>query len=132
MATINSAKDVYELVRGELTGKDVEHCYALTVGPANNVIALHWVAFGSEDACVIPKKVIARHAINDLAKGVILIHNHPSGNVSPSTADIRETESLGRMLEVLDTRLLDHVIIGGDSYFSFAEEKTARVRQDGE
>lgn len=130
MKTINSAKDVYDLVKGELIGKDVEYCYILTL-LGNSIKALHWVALDSEDACVIPKKVIARHAINDLANGVILIHNHPSGNVSPSTADIKETESLRNMLEVLDTRLLDHVIIGEDSYFSFADEMTVKVKKNG-
>lgn len=130
MTTINSAKDVYDIVKGELAGKDVEHCYVITL-LGTSVKSLHWVATGSEDACVIPKKVIARHAINDLANGVILIHNHPSGNVTPSTADIKETESLRKMLEVLDTRLVDHVIIGEDSFFSFADEKTFKVKQNG-
>lgn len=130
MTTINSAKDVFDFVKGELMGKDVEHCYALTL-LGNTIKSLHWVAMGSEDACVIPKKVIARHAVCDLANGVILIHNHPSGNVEPSTADIRQTESLAEMLKVLETRLVDHVIVGGDAYYSFSDMKTVKVKQNG-
>lgn len=128
MKPIKSAKDVYDIVKGKFLNKDVEHCYALTVGLAGNPIALHWVSFGSETACVIPKKVIARHAINDLASGVVLIHNHPSGDPTPSNADINETKSLQEMLDVLDIKLLDHLIIGEKKVFAFSEDKGFKVK----
>ena len=70
------------------------------------------------------KKIVAKVAIESLAKGVVLVHNHPSGCARPSALDIKETDAVKKGLSLFDIQLLDHVIIGEDEYFSFAEDRS--------
>ena len=68
-----------------------------------------------------PREIYA-DIITDRASGVIVCHNHPSGNNQPSDADVRITEKLKKASEMLEIKLLDHIIIADKSYFSFADE----------
>lgn len=72
---------------------------------------------------VIDKKIIVSKALDKKANGIILVHNHPSGNPRPGKADIEQTDSLRKALITFDISLIDHVIISDDSFFSFAEER---------
>ena len=126
MAKIKSPQDVYSLIKGEFVGKDVEQCYIITLS-GQKVKSIHFISMGSEKSCMFPVKVIARHAIMDLATGIVVIHNHPSGDVNPSAADIQETQNLRNALKVFDTEIIDHVILGDDSFFSFAENQEFKI-----
>ena len=66
-------------------------------------------------------RIILKNAVECLASGIILCHNHPSGNNSPSEADIKITRKIKEAGELMDVQLLDHVIICGKEYYSFAD-----------
>ncbi len=77
---------------------------------------------GSVDQTAVYPREIAKHALLNGATSVIMAHNHPSGNPNPSSADRELTKLLKEALQVLQIRIHDHIIIGDDSHFSFAEE----------
>lgn len=123
MNTIKSSADVFAIVSSPLRESIQERVMILTLNAANNVIGTHVMAVGSDTAVIIPTKLIVRQALLDVACGVILVHNHPSGNVRPSQADIKETEKLKKACDVMDISLVDHVIVSDGKWYSFAEEK---------
>lgn len=71
---------------------------------------------------VVDIKLIMKYAVDSLASGVILVHNHPSGNLKASDADIRLTKKIKSAMEFFDCTLLDHIILTSDSYTSFADD----------
>ena len=77
---------------------------------------------GGTGSTVIDIKIIVKKAVERLASGLILVHNHPSGNPLPGEQDRTQTEALKRALAVFDIVLVDHVIIARKKYFSFSDE----------
>jgi DNA repair protein RadC len=71
---------------------------------------------------IIDPKLIALYAIKTLASSIILVHNHPSGEVQPSNADKEITNKVKNILQITDTNLVDHLIIGDEKYYSFCDE----------
>jgi DNA repair protein RadC len=67
-------------------------------------------------------KLIFNYGLESKASGIILAHNHPSGNVKPSAADMNLTEALKKFGSYIDIQILDHLIVSGNNYFSFADE----------
>ena len=94
--TIKMPNDVVRIITPLYQQRDceVEHCAIMVIDNYCQVKSVHFVGQGSETECVIPLKVICKKAILDLASGVILIHNHPSGVCKPSPSDIKQTEKL--------------------------------------
>jgi len=88
---------------------------------ANQILRDVVVGEGSLNAVVIHPREVFRLAIAECAAGVILVHNHPSGNTEPSNADVNVTKQLVEAGRIVDIRVLDHVVIGGDSFMSFSE-----------
>ena len=121
MKEITKAKDVFELMCESLKDMEQEYCIAITVNNANILQGIHWISCGTDTSVTISNKMIAKKAVCDNASGVILVHNHPSGNPKPSIADIKSTEELRNGLDFLDISLMDHVIIAGDKFYSFVE-----------
>lgn len=99
-----------------------EACHAVFTDNKNRVLGTFLVGLGGSDSVPIDNKAIAAAALSCMAHGVILTHNHPSGDPKPSEKDISATERLKRALATLDIKLLDHIILGEDTYFSFTEE----------
>lgn len=121
---IRNSSDVVKILDTSLRELMDEQLTVITLNAANKVISVHYeVTKGTNSACLISSKQIARLAVLDYASGVILVHNHPSGNVSPSIADLKQTEKVKAGLDVLEITLLDHVILGDESYYSFSEGK---------
>lgn len=114
---IGSALDAIEILndfydKEEITYKESFH--VLILNRANMVTGHRIVATGSDTGCIVPIKEIVALAIKTLACGIILSHNHPSGNQKPSQADIQITERINQVLKLLDIPLLDHIIITPD------------------
>ena len=80
------------------------------------------ISIGKTDATLVDIKIIAKLALNYLASTIVVSHNHPSGNLTPSAADNQLTERIKGALNLLDIQLLDHIIIANDNYFSCADE----------
>jgi DNA repair protein RadC len=88
----------------------------------HGVLAYRELFHGSIHASSVHPREVVKAALKENAAAVILAHNHPSGHVSPSPDDLRLTEDLKAVLQVLDVRVVDHLILGGNGYFSFARE----------
>ena len=127
MSKINGSADVYKLVSDPLKNEIQEKVLLVTLNNANEVKGVHLMAIGSDTAVLFPIKLIARQALMDVACGVIVVHNHPSGNVRPSSEDIKQTERLKSALNVFDISLIDHVIVSDGKYYSFADEKVSEI-----
>ena len=114
---------VYRLMLPRLRLLDHEECWALYLNNAGRLLADERLSSGSQDATVIDPKAVTRRALEHRARSVILVHNHPSGSPLPGQADLRETHALKQALNTFRIDLKDHIIIAGDSYYSFADER---------
>lgn len=119
---ITSSKDVYDIVFPLISDLPHEEFWILLLNRANKIIDRNKISQGGIAGTVIDVRIILRNAIEKLASSVILCHNHPSGNIEPSKSDIGITRKLKEAAEVMDIKLLDHIIVAGNSYFSFLDE----------
>ena len=101
---------------------DHEECRVLFLNRKNRVVDSLVVSSGGRASTTLDCRVIARLALEKKATSVILFHNHPSGCPLPGQADLNATETIRQALMAIDVQLLDHIIIAGDSWFSFADE----------
>jgi DNA repair protein RadC len=124
---IKSSVDAYGLI-SQFYGDDIdvyESFFILLLNHSNKTIGYAKISQGGVAFTVIDNKIIAKYAIDALATGVIVAHNHPSGNLTPSKQDLQLTHKLRDGLDLLDIKLLDHLILTsgeGNTYKSFADE----------
>jgi DNA repair protein RadC len=119
---ITSSRDAYNVIKSSLMDLPHEVFCVVLVNRANRVIRTQQISQGGVAGTVADPKIIFNCALQHFASGIIVAHNHPSGNLNPSQADIDLTKKLkegGRLLEI---QVLDHLIIAGQKYFSFADE----------
>lgn len=120
---IAGSRDVFDLVLPIWDDLEYRESFmVLLLNRGNRVLGISLVSVGGISGTVADPKVIFQHALKANACSVILMHNHPSGNLQPSEADIRLTRKLKEAGLVLDLPVLDHVIVGPDGYYSFADE----------
>ena len=105
-------EDAVALLAGRLRGQDREHFWALALDTKNRLIREVPVSVGSLNASIVHPRELFRAAVRVSAASVVVVHNHPSGDPTPSGADIQLTRRLARAGEVLGIELLDHVVIG--------------------
>lgn len=99
-----------------------ESCFIMLLNNANNVTGYAKISQGGICGTLVDKRLICKYAIEALAAAVILVHNHPSGNLRPSRDDENLTMATREALRLFDIRLLDHIIITEEGYYSFADE----------
>ena len=119
---ISSAEDIYNRYVDYLQQKKKEHFYAVFLNTKNHIIDDNLVSKGTLNASLIHPREVFKHAIQASANAIILVHNHPSGDQSPSKEDEVVTKNLVNAGVLLGITVLDHIIIGENSYFSFADE----------
>ena len=119
---ITGSRQIYELMRPDLHDESVEQVYLLLLNRTNGLIKKERVSQGGISASVVYPKVVFRFALEQGAHSLILIHNHPSGNLQPSESDKRLTQRLQKIGKELEILLLDHLIYTDQGYFSFADE----------
>ena len=119
---INCSQDVYKCMKPFLYDEVVEHFYIVLLNRNNQVLKLHKISSGSTSATLADPKLIFKKALDHLAAGIILVHNHPSGNLRPSEADKRLTKRLTEAGNSLEMPVLDHLIFTDGTYLSFADE----------
>ncbi len=119
---IKCSMDSYEEICGHFVDLEVEEFWVLFLNRANKVIRKERVGVGGTVSVVVDPKTIFKPAIALMATGVILCHNHPSGNNKPSRSDILVTNKIARAGKDLDIILQDHLIIAGRDYYSFRDE----------
>jgi len=119
---ISGSKDVFDLFQPFLGDLPYEEFWILLLNRANRVIDKIKISQGGISGTIIDPRIILKNAVDKLASTIILCHNHPSGNLKPSDADIRITAKMKESSQLMDINLIDHIIITEDSYFSFADE----------
>ena len=121
ISRITSASDVYSLL-AEYATQEKEHFLMITLDGASKVIEKRVIHIGTLNQSLVHPREVFRPAILDNAVGVIVAHNHPSGTLEPSRADIQITQRLKEVAKLVGIELLDHVIISKEGYYSFSDE----------
>jgi len=119
-AVLNTPVDVVPYVKA-YSLKRVEHFICVTVTGSREVMSINVVSVGAGNMAMVHPREIFEIPIKEQASGVIFCHNHPSGNIRPSDADLNVTARLIKAGELLGISVLDHIILGHDEYFSFLE-----------
>lgn len=118
---ITSSKDVFNFFQPILGDLPHEEFRVLYLNRANDIIDSVKISQGGTSGTVMDVKIILKNAILKFAQGIIIVHNHPSGNRTPSKADKEVTCKMKKAAELLDIELLDHIIITDNNFFSFAD-----------
>ena len=121
---INTAEDAVRLVGQELCDMDREVVCVINLRTDNTPINCHFASVGSLNYAILNPRELLKTGILSNAAGMILCHNHPSGNLLPSETDVQLTLQMQQACKMVGIPLLDHVIVGGDNsrYFSFHEK----------
>lgn len=120
---ISCAEDVFNLMYETLKDKKEEHFYVLMLDTKNNLIGEPvLISKGILDASIVHPREVFKPAIKNSASKIILVHNHPSGDPSPSNEDIDITEKLMNTGEELGIKVLDHIILGGEEWWGWKEK----------
>lgn len=119
---ITCSRDAFNAIASRLTDLHHEEFWLLLLNRANEVFAREQLSIGGASATVVDLKIVFKAAIEARAAAIIAVHNHPSGNLDPSRADIELTERLKQAGKVFDLPLLDHLIVSERGYYSFADE----------
>jgi len=119
---IASSLDAFGLIKSDLSDLPHEEFWVLLLNRANRVIKKKRVSEGGVTGTVADPKIIYKMALEELACGIIVAHNHPSGNLTASQSDIDLTKKLKEAGKFLEIQLLDHLIVANQKYFSFADE----------
>ncbi|MEO9869961.1 RadC family protein [Ekhidna sp.] len=119
---IKASKDAYNLLKGDLMDLNHEEFWLILLKRNNEVIKKEMISRGGVSGTVVDAKIIFKRALEETASGIILAHNHPSGNLKASTEDINLTNRLKQAGNSLDITVLDHLILTNEGFFSFADE----------
>ena len=120
---ISSSKDAEQFIR-QFYGDDLEvyeSFFLLLLNQSNETVGYAKISQGGIAGTVVDVKIIAKYVVDTLSQAVVLAHNHPSGNIRPSQADENITTRIKATLNLFDCKVLDHIILTADNYFSFQD-----------
>lgn len=120
--SLRTAEDIYQYMRYVFYGKKQEYFYCLYLNPRSEVIERRLLFMGTINRSVVHPREIFKYAYLNSANSIVCVHNHPSGSISPSKEDIRLTEALVELGRVNAIPIVDHVIVGNSTYYSFYED----------
>jgi DNA repair protein RadC len=125
---IEDSKKVYEVLKTVYDYNKIEHkesFYAMYLNRANKILAVILISEGGTSACLVDVKLIFQAALKLNASGIILSHNHPSGQLQPSSADIQITNKVKEAAKLLEMQVIEHIIVTpeDDKYYSFADNR---------
>jgi DNA repair protein RadC len=118
---VRSSADVFTLMATYLSDLQYEEFWVVYMNRANRIEKVEKISQGGVSGTVTDVRLIVKRGIELLASGMILCHNHPSGNTSPSDSDIRITQKTKEAAILFDIQVLDHIIVSGKDYYSFAD-----------
>ena len=119
---VTSVNDLYKIFSQYLSDLQTEEFWAIFLDQKNHVIYKTQISKGGISGTLVDVRVIFRIAIEHFATSLVVAHNHPTGNLTPSQPDISITRRIKEAGYLLDIKLLDHLIIGENSFFSFSEQ----------
>ena len=120
---ISSSKNAEQFIR-QFYGDDLdvyESFFLLLLNQANETVGYAKISQGGIAGTIVDVKIIAKYVVDTLSQAVVLAHNHPSGNIRPSQADETITTRIKATLNLFDCKVLDHIILTADNYFSFQD-----------
>ena len=120
--SIRSSADIFEIFHPLMRDLPTEEFWILLLNQANKVIDKVCISKGGIDQTAVDVRLILREALLQRATQIILIHNHPSGNIRPSKEDRNLTQAVKKSAEAMNIRLTDHVIVADGAFFSFNDE----------
>lgn len=120
---IQSSADAAKLLMGRLRGLDREHFMVMLLNQKKALISTETVSIGTLNASMAHPREVFKQAIKRSASALILVHNHPSGVCEPSEQDLLVTERLKEVGQIIGIDVIDHIIIGEDTYYSFCENQ---------
>ena len=118
---VSSSQAAFQLMRDRLIDKTEEEFWVILLSRSNVQISQRCISRGGVAHTVVDTKVLLKYALEHLASSIILCHNHPSGQLKPSKADIELTKKICEGARFMDIKVLDHIIVGASGYFSFAD-----------
>lgn len=119
---VRTPEEVADVVGGRLKGKNKEHFLALLLDSRSRLIRSAEISVGSLDASIVHPREVFKEAVAASAASIIFVHNHPSGDVTPSEDDINLSKRLSQAGEIMGVDVLDHIIIAGKSYISLKRQ----------
>jgi DNA repair protein RadC len=119
---ITSSKDVFELMRPLMIDLPHEEFWLLMLNRANVVIKKEIISRGGVAGTVVDNRIIFKTALENYASSIIVCHNHPSGNLKPSDADLSITKKIKEVGKIMEIQLLDHLIITENGFYSFVDQ----------
>lgn len=123
--TITSSSSAYELVKTLWNTETIylqENFAALFFNQSKKIIGWRVLSTGTMNKCIVDVKLLVSLALHCMATEVMIVHNHPSGNLNPSACDKDLTQTIKAALKLIDVNLLDHLIITEERYYSFSDE----------
>jgi DNA repair protein RadC len=120
---LNQASLVFEYFKNKLCDKKQEHFYCIYLDNAKKVIKEKLLFIGTINFSIVHPREVFKEAYLLSASAIICVHNHPSGNLKPSNEDIEITKRLIEIGDLLGIKVLDHIIVGEDNYYSFLENE---------
>ncbi len=119
---IVSSRDIADFLKAQLQYKNHEVFVVMFLSTAQNIIHHEILSEGGIDMVMIEPRTIIKKALEYNAKSIILCHNHPSGNLKPSRADVTLTEKIKQAATLFDINVLDHIIVSNEGYYSFCDD----------
>lgn len=119
---VSSSTDVFSMMKPVFMDLPHEEFWVLMLNRSNALIKKEFVSRGGISGTAVDPKIVYKAAIDNLASSIVLCHNHPSGNLKPSEADVKLTKKLKEAGALLEIPVLDHIIITDAGYYSFADE----------
>ncbi|MCK5206945.1 MAG: DNA repair protein RadC [Cyclobacteriaceae bacterium] len=119
---ITCSNDIYQIMKPELMDLQKEEFWIILLNRANGLIKKEQISSGGISGTVADPKIIFKAALDQYASSIILVHNHPSGNLKPSKADMELTNKMKTAGKLLEIPVLDHIIFGDEGYLSFADD----------
>lgn len=119
---LKTSGDAYYILKNILSGLPHEEFWILLLNRSNTIISKERISIGGVSSVMVDPKIIFSKALDRLASSIILAHNHPSGNLRPSEADISLTTKIINAGSYLDINVLDHIIVSDNGFFSFSDE----------
>jgi DNA repair protein RadC len=119
---VTNSRDAYDQLRGQMEDLNHEVFWVIYLNQNNRIIGMERISEGGMTGTVIDVRILLRKALERLACGIVIAHNHPSGNLVPSEPDLKITRQIEHACKLIDVALMDHLIIGASGYYSFKDE----------
>ncbi|KIA87973.1 RadC family protein [Kaistella jeonii] len=119
---INSSSDLFKVLQPFLGDLQTEEFWVVFMNQSNRILGKSKLSSGGINQSVVDVRILFKAALENFATGIVIAHNHPSGNLKPSQEDLKITKQISEGGKILNIQLLDHLIITQNSYLSFADE----------